>query len=62
MVNNYLLKEVSDEALDLKKQLQKYKVDFKQGNLSQEETISNVENMIRISQIIYAKLTYLDKL
>ena len=62
MVNNYLLKEVSDEALDLKKILQKHKVNLKHGNLSDEATISSVENMIRITQIIYAKLKYLDKL
>ena len=58
----YLIKEISDEAIDLKQQLQKYKVDFKQGRLSPEETISGVENMIRISQIIYAKTKYLEKL
>ena len=62
MVNNYLFKEISDEALDLKKILQKHKVDLKQGNLSNDATISAVENMIRITQIIYAKLKYLDKL
>jgi len=61
-MSKYLLKEISDEASDLKKQLQKYKVDFKQGNLSAEETISNVENMIKISQIIYAKTKYLENL
>ena len=62
MVNNYLLKEVSDEALDLKTILQKHKVNLKQGNVSDDATISAVENMIRITQIIYAKLKYLDKL
>jgi hypothetical protein len=62
MVNNYLLKEISDEALDLKKILQKYKVDIKQSDLSHEENLSTIENMIRITQIIYAKLKYLDKL
>ena len=62
MVNNYLLKEISDEALDLKKILQKYKVDIKQSDLSHEENLSTIENMIRITQIIYAKLKYLDNL
>jgi hypothetical protein len=62
MVNNYLLKEICDEALDLKKILQKYKVDIKQSDLSHEENLSTIENMIRITQIIYAKLKYLDKL
>ena len=62
MVNNYLLKEVSDEALDLKKILQKHKVNLKQSSLADDATISAVENMIRITQIIYAKLKYLDNL
>ena len=62
MVNNYLLKEVSDEALDLKTILQKHKVNLKQSSLADDATISAVENMIRITQIIYAKLKYLDKL
>ena len=61
-MSKYLLKEISDEAIDLKQQLQKYKVDFKQGNLSNDATISAVENMIRITQIIYAKLKYLNNL
>ena len=62
MVNNYLLKKVFYEALDLKKILQKHKVNLKQSSLADDATISAVENMIRITQIIYAKLKYLDKL
>ena len=61
-MNKYLLKEISDEALDLKKQLQKYKIDFKQGNISDEQTINSIENMIKISQIIYAKTKYMENL
>ena len=61
MVNNYLLKEICDEALDLKKILQKHKVNLKQDNLSDDATISAVD-MIKISQIIYAKTKYLEKL
>ncbi len=41
-MSKYLLKEISDEALDLKKLLQKYKVDFKQENISREQTISSI--------------------
>ena len=59
---NYMLKEISDETLQLRKLLQNYKVDIKQQRLSQEQNLSNIENMIKISSIIYAKLTYLDKL
>jgi hypothetical protein len=61
-MSKYLLKEISDEALDLKKLLQKYKVDFKQGNITDEQTISSIENMIKISQIIYAKTKYIENL
>tara|TARA_R110002012_G_C11320379_1_gene575759 strand:- start:127 stop:312 length:186 start_codon:yes stop_codon:yes gene_type:complete len=61
-MSKYLLKEISDEALDLKKLLQKYKVDFKQENISREQTISSIENMIKISQIIYAKTKYIENL
>jgi hypothetical protein len=56
------MKEIGDEALQLRKLLQKYKVDIKQSNLSHEQNLSTIENMIRITQIIYAKLKYLDKL
>ena len=59
---NYMLKEISDESLQLRKLLQKYKVDIKQSNLSQEQSLSAIENMIKISTIIYAKINYLDKL
>lgn len=59
---NYMLKEISDESLQLRKLLQKYKVDIKQSNLSQEQSVSAIENMIKISTIICAKINYLDKL
>jgi hypothetical protein len=59
---NYMLKEISDESLQLRKLLQKYKVDIKQSNLSHEQNLSTIENMIKISAIIYAKINYLDKL
>ena len=59
---NYMLKEISDESLQLRKLLQKYKVDIKQSNLSQEQSLSAIENMIKISTIVYAKINYLDKL
>ena len=61
-LNNHLMKEIGDEALQLRKLLQKYKVDIKQSNLSHEQNLSTIENMIKISTIIYAKINYLDKL
>lgn len=61
-MNNYLLKEISDEALDLKKLIQKHKIDIKENNLSDDQSISHIENMLKISSIIYAKLSYLNKL
>jgi len=61
-LNNYLLKEILDEALDLKNLIQKHKIDIKQNNLSDDQSISHIENMLKISSIIYAKLSYLNKL
>ena len=59
---NIIVKEVSDEALLLKKILQKYKLDIKQDKLSKEENLQHIENMVKISSIIYAKLEYVRKL
>ena len=51
------MKEIGDEALQLRKLLQKYKVDIKQSNLSHEQSLSTIENMIKISTInfLYCK-------
>jgi|TARA_R110001632_G_scaffold168231_1_gene286849 hypothetical protein len=62
MVSKYLLKEVSDEALDLKRLIQKHKVDVKRNRLNEEQTLSHIENMLKISSIIYAKIKYLEGL
>ena len=62
MVSKYLLKEVSDEALELKKLIQKHKVDVKRNRLNEEQTLSHIENMLKISSIIYAKIKYLEGL
>jgi len=56
------MKEIGDEALQLRKLLQKYKVDIKQSNLSHEQNLSTIENMIKISTIIYSKINYTNKL
>jgi hypothetical protein len=62
MVSKYLLKEVSDEALDLKNLIQKHKVDVKRNRLNEEQTLSHIENILKISSIIYAKIKYLEGL
>ena len=59
---NIIVKEVSDEALLLKKILQKYKLDIKRDKLSKEESLQHIEKMVKISSIIYAKLEYVRKL
>ena len=59
---NILAKDASDEALHLRKLLQKYKVDFKQKNLSYEESLQHIENMVKVSSILYAQLEYARKL
>ena len=59
---NIIVKEVSDEALLLKKILQKYKLDIKRDRLSKVESLQHIENMVKISSIIYAKLEYVRKL
>ena len=59
---NIIVKEVSDEALLLKKILQKYKLDIKRDKLSKEESLQHIENMLKTSSIIYAKLEYVRKL
>ena len=59
---NILAKDASDEALHLRKLLKKYKVDFKQKKLSHEESLQHIENMIKVSSILYAKLEYARKL
>jgi len=59
---NIIVKEVSDETLLLKKILQKYKLDIKRDKLSKEESLQHIENMVKISSIIYAKLEYVRKL
>ncbi len=59
---NIIVKEVSDEALLLRKILQKYKLDIKRDKLSKEESLQHIENMVKISSIIYAKLEFVRKL
>ena len=48
---NIIVKEVSDEALLLKKILQKYKLDIKRDKLSKEENLQHIENMVKSLQL-----------
>ena len=57
-----LLKEASDEVVYLRKILQKYRVDTDKCELSHKENLREIDNFIRYTQIIYAKLNYFDGL
>ena len=61
-MSNHLIKEVSDEADSLRKQLISYKSKIKNNKLDNESSLSHIENMIRSISIVYAKLNYLNKL
>ena len=57
-----MVKEASDEVVYLRKLLQKHKSDIAKDNLSKEENLKAVENFVRITNIIYAKLEFVKKL
>ena len=57
-----MVKEASDEVVYLRKLLQKHKGDIAKGNLSKEENLKAVENFVRITNIIYAKLEFVKKI
>ena len=57
-----MVKEDSDEVVYLRKLLQKHKGDIDKGNLSKEENLKAVENFVRITNIIYAKLEFVKKI
>ena len=57
-----LLKEASDEVVYLRKILKKYRVDTDKCELSHKENLREIDNFIRYTQIIYAKLNYCDGL
>lgn len=61
-MKNYLIKETSDEVIYLRKLLQKYKIDIKNNKISKEENIKKIDNFIRLSHIIYAKINYMGDL
>ena len=57
-----LIKEAADEAIYLRKLLQKHKADILNERLSEEEKAKAVDNFIRITNIIYAKLEFVKKI
>ena len=57
-----MVKEASDEVVYLRKLLQKHKIDIAKDNLSKEENLKAVENFVRITNIIYAKLEFVKKI
>jgi|TARA_R100001163_G_C5049982_1_gene186863 hypothetical protein len=58
----FMLKESSDEVIYLRKLLQKHKADILNERLSEEEKVKAVDNFIRITNIIYAKLDFVKKI
>ncbi len=50
------------DQIELKNLIQKHKVDVKRNRLNEEQTLSHIENMLKISSIIYAKIKYLEGL
>ena len=61
-MSKIMLGEASEEALHLRKQLQKHKIDIKQDKLSKEESLNHIENMVRVASSVYAKLNFVNKL
>jgi|TARA_S200002703_G_C3751012_1_gene231078 hypothetical protein len=57
-----MVKEASDEVVYLRKLLQKHKSDIAKDNLSKEENLKAIENFVRITNIIYAKLEFVKKI
>jgi len=57
-----LVKEASDEVIYLRKILQNYKKDIKNSELSHEENLKAIDNFIRMTNIIYAKLEFVKKI
>jgi len=61
-MSKILLREASEEALNLRKLLQKHKIDIKQDKLSKEESLNHIENMVRVASSVYAKLNFVNNL
>ncbi len=48
--------------MHLRKLVQKYKININKENLSKEESLNHIENMIKVASIIYAKLEFINKI
>ena len=59
---NLLIKEASEEALHLRKLLQRFKADLNQDKLDKEESLKHIENMVKVASITYAKLEFINKI
>jgi len=57
-MNKHLIKETSDEVIYLRKLLQKHKIDINNNKISKEDNLKAVDNFVRLTQIIYAKINY----
>jgi hypothetical protein len=57
-----MIREASDEVIYLRKILQKHKVDILNNEVSKEDKVKALDNFIRLTNIIYAKLEFVKKI
>lgn len=57
-----MIREASDEVIYLRKLLQKHKADILNDKVSEQDKVKAIDNFIRLTNIIYAKLEFVKKL
>jgi hypothetical protein len=57
-----MIREASDEVIYLRKLLQKHKADILNDKVSKQDQAKAIDNFIRLTNIIYAKLEFVKKL
>lgn len=57
-----MIREASDEVIYLRKLLQKHKADILNDKVSKQDKVKALDNFIRLTNIIYAKLEFVKKL
>ena len=57
-----MIREASDELIYLRKLLQKHKADILNYKVSKQDKVKALDNFIRLTNIIYAKLEFVKKL
>ena len=57
-----MIREASDEVIYLRKLLQKHKADILNDKVSKQDKVKALDNFIRLTNIIYAKLECVKKL